>query len=114
MKKMSLAFLILNLFLFVEAFGQTNSNIEIPQQFSRQFKLDSEKYLDSTNPSEALAGSAFNFWKAASKGQIKGYNLDSLFEIFQNLKQKALLKSVIFLNKTHIVMPHFITSANKC
>lgn len=99
MRKIIFAFLFLNAIIIAGVNAQASLDIQIPQQFLDQFKLDQARYLNATNPAAGLAGRAFNFWNAAKKNQLKGYDLDSLFSIYQNLRKKDLLRKCEFIKQ---------------
>lgn len=99
MQKNILVILFLIFLMAGKLFAQANLDIEIPQEFLHQYKLDSKRYLDSTNPVAVLSGNAFNFWMAAKKGQRKGYDLDSLSDTYRNLRQKEYLKKCEFIKQ---------------
>ena len=71
----------------------------IPKQYENQFEVDKKRYLEYTNPSAEAAGKAFNFWKAAEKGQWKNYNKDSLHAVYDSLNQLNWQRKVAFIKQ---------------
>lgn len=90
----------------------------IPKQYEKQFKNESRKYLEYTNPSGEVAGKAYNFWQNVVKGYLKSYNKDSLEAVYDSLSNVNWLRQVEFIKQNpssyaslYYFNQRFITSA---
>jgi peroxiredoxin len=69
----------------------------IPKEYEKQFKNDSRKYLEYTNPSGEVAGKAYNLWQNVVEGYLKSYNKDSLEAVYDSLSNVNWLRQVEFI-----------------
>lgn len=80
-------------------FAQKPLIYPIPKKYEGKFKEDEKRYLEYTNPSAERAGTAFNLWDAASKGNLKNYNVDSLYSVYNLLRENEFLRKIEFIKQ---------------
>jgi peroxiredoxin len=71
----------------------------IPKEFESQFKSDEQRYLEYTNPYLANTSKASDLWKAANKGYLKNYDIDSLYRAVSVLREKYLIRIIEFIKQ---------------
>lgn len=92
--------LFIQIILIDKVFSQGATEIfATPKEYENQFKIDKRIYLEHTNPAAESAGIAFNVWNSASKNNWKNYNLDSLYSVFNFLRDKEFIKKIEFIKQ---------------
>ncbi len=84
-----------------KVFAQENSEISavVPKEYEGRFKEDEKGYLEYITSATERSGKAFNLWNQASKENSKGYNIDSLYSVYNSLREKELLRKVEFIKQ---------------
>jgi thiol-disulfide isomerase/thioredoxin len=81
----------------IDSFAQRPLDYPVPKKYKGQFKEDRKRYLEYTNPSADSAGIAFNLWHASSKDNWKNYNVDSLYSVYNSLRENEFLRKIEFI-----------------
>lgn len=86
-------------FLISKAYSQESNAFDkdVPAEYRSNFKIDRQRFLDSTNPYAERAGKTFNMWNAVSKGHINYFDKDSLFSAYTALRIQENSKIVEFI-----------------
>src|SRR5947208_1878743 len=99
MKSLPIYFIFLINAISNNSFAQRPLVYPIPKNYEVQFKEDEKRYWEYTNPSADSAGIAFNLWSAASKNNWKNYNVDSLYSVYNSLRENEFLRKVEFIKQ---------------
>lgn len=102
--KETITYLFFFIILIQVTFGQQRKPIifDIPTEYQDNFKYDAIKFQEYIKPLEEATGKAYTLWSNVSRGMLKDYNLDSLYSIYDSLKDKENLKIIEFIkNNPH-------------
>jgi peroxiredoxin len=69
----------------------------VPRKYASTFKADQLRFYAATHTSDSIAGRTFNIWQAAKKGSWKDFNVDSVYDLAEKLREEAFVRKVNFL-----------------
>lgn len=102
--KETITYLFYSIILIQVTFGQQRKPVsfEIPTEYKDNFEKDAIEFQEYLKPLGEATGKAYTLWSNVSRGMLKDYNLDSLYSIYESLKDKLNLKVIEFIeNNPH-------------
>jgi thiol-disulfide isomerase/thioredoxin len=74
------------------------------------FREEEKRYQEFVAPSNEASSKAYNFLDNVTKGYLKGYNVDSVKNVYTNLRHEALFAKVNFIKQnrgSYVSLYHF-------